>query len=298
MSELRDFLDPRQVAQLEKLQIVARRVVEGFLRGFHRSPAKGTSLEYAENRPYVPGDDLRRLDWRGVAKTDRYYVRQFEDETNLRATLVIDASASMQFGSNDLTKLRYVTCLAAALGYLLHEQRDAVGLALVDGDNRSFEPCKSTAEHLAGLFDTMDRIEARGETRFQDLLPRLAERVPRKSLVVLLSDLLDDSETVLSGLAQLRQRGAEVLVFHVMDPAELELLFDSWMVFRDPERPASELRLDAREMREIYLENLEEHRRALRRGCASSGIDYLFLDTSEPFESALAKFLHLRGTRR
>jgi len=298
MAELRDFLDPREVAQLEKLQVVARRIVDGFLRGIHRSPAKGSSLEYAENRPYVPGDDLRHLDWRSYAKTDRFYLKQFEDETNLRVTVALDASGSMSFGSTGVTKLRYASCLAAAIGYLLLEQRDAVGLAVFDEDLRKFVPPRATAENLAGIFDTMETLEPRGETDFGCALPRLAERITPRSLVVLISDLLADPPGILTGVSQLRQRGCVVITLHVMDPAELELPFDSWMVFRDLENSSVEMRLDARDMREIYLEHLAEHREAVRSGCSAAGVDYLFLDVREPFEVALGRFLHLRSRRR
>jgi uncharacterized protein (DUF58 family) len=295
MAELRDFLDPSEVAQLEKLQVVARHVVAGFLRGLHRSAAKGSSPEYAEHRPYVTGDDLRRLDWRSFAKTDRYYLKQFDDETNLRATIVLDASRSMAFGSTGITKLRYASCLAAALGYLLLEQRDAVGLAVVDTDLRTYVPPKATAEHLAGIFDTMERIEARGETRIGAVLHRLAERVQSRAFVVLISDFLDEIPQVLAGIGQLRQRRSEVMAFHLMDPAEIELPFDTWTVFRDLEDPALELLLDARETRSLYRENLAEHRETLRKGCAAAGVDYLFLDAREPFEAALGRFFDLRA---
>jgi uncharacterized protein (DUF58 family) len=298
MAELRDFLDPREVAQLGKLQVVAQRIVEGFLRGIHRSAAKGSSLEYAENRPYVPGDDLRHLDWRSYAKTDRFYLKQFEDETNLRATIALDASRSMSFGSTAVTKLRYASCLAAAIGYLLLEQRDAIGLAVIDTELRGFVPPRATAENLSRIFDTMEGLDPSGKTDFGSVLPRLAERVTPRSLVVLISDFLDDPAQILSGISQLRQRGCGVIALHLMDPAEIELPFDSWMVFRDLEDSSTEMRLDARDMREIYLENLAEHRETLRRGCAAAGVDYLFLDVREPFEVTLGRFLHLRSRRR
>lgn len=298
MAELRDFLDPREVAQIANLQVIARKIVEGFLRGLHRSPKKGSSIEYAEHRPYVAGDDLRHLDWRSYAKTDRFYLKEFEDETNLRATLALDASASMDFGTTGITKLRYASCLAAAIAYLFLEQRDAVGLAVLDEDLRRFVPPKATAQHLAGVFDVIAESKGQGRTRVGHVLRLLAERVAARSLVVLISDLLDEPAEALAGISQLRQRGCEVVVLHTMDPGELELPFDTWMVFRDLEDPSLEMRLDARDMREVYLENLAAHRETLRKGCAAASVDYLFLDIREPFEEALGRFLHLRSRRR
>ncbi len=298
MAELREFLDPATVAQLESLEVVARRVVEGFLRGLHASPAKGSSMEFAEHRPYVPGDDLRHVDWRGFAKTDRHYLKQFEDETNLRATLILDVSESMAFGSIGVSKLRYACCLAAALGWLLLRQRDAIGLALADEDVHDYVPPKATAGHLAGIFSAMQSVRTSGRTRLGRVLHRMSERMHRRSLAIVVSDFLDDVDEVLTGISQVRQNGSEVFAIHLMDPAEIELPFTNWMVFRDMEDPSTEVRLDAREIESIYRANLTEHREALRKGCAAAGVDYLFVRTNEPFETALGRYLHLRARRR
>lgn len=298
MPDLRDFLEPSTVAQLDRLEIVARRVVEGFLRGPHRSPAKGSSIEFAEHRPYVPGDEIRHLDWRTYARTDRFYLRQYEDETNLRAFLVVDTSASMGFGSGAVSKLRYAACLAAAFGYVLQQQGDAVGLILADSDLREFIPPRTTAENLAGIFSAMERMAAGGRTALGPVLSRVAERIPARSMVLVFSDLLDDPQDVLRGLAHLRQRQCEVLAFHVLDPAEVEFPFSTWVVFRDPEDPGVEIRLDARQARELYLENLAEHREVLRKGCVAAEIDLVGVDTQEPFELCLARYVHLRSGRR
>jgi uncharacterized protein (DUF58 family) len=297
MAEVRDFLDPSTVAQLEPLQVVAAQVVEGFLRGLHLSAAKGSSIEFAEHRAYVPGDEVRRIDWRNFARTDRYFVKEFEDETNLRAALVLDASASMGFGSETLTKLRYGACLAAALGYLLLLQRDAVGLAILDDGLRSYLPPKATAAQLSGIFAALEGAEARGRTALGRGLHLVAQHLPERSLAVVVSDLLDEPRQVLDGLARLRQRNIDVLLFHVMDPQELDLAFESWLVLRDVEAPEVELRVDPRQVRELYLQNLESHRHTLRQGSLACGVDYAFVETREPFATALARHLHARWRR-
>ena len=298
MTELRDFLDPGSVAQLERLQVVARKIAEGFLRGLHRRSARGASIDYAEHRPYVPGDDLKHLDWRSYARTDRFYLKQFEDETNLRATLVLDTSASMSFSSGELTKLRYASCLAAAMAYLLLGQRDAVGLALAGESLEQHIPPRASAENLAGIYGAMEKARAEGRTDLSKVLSQLAERVDPGSLTILISDLLDDEQKVLSGISQLRQRGSEVIVLQVLDPCEKELPFNSWMVLRDIEDPSIEMRLDARQLAELYRENFIEHQDAIRKGCSAAEVDYLCLDTSAPFANTLGRFLHLRSRQR
>ena len=298
MTELRDFLDPGSVAQLERLQVVARKIAEGFLRGIHRSAAKGSSIEYAEHRPYVPGDDLKHLDWRSYARTDRFYLKQFEDETNLRATLVLDTSASMGFSSEGITKLRYASCLAAAMAYLLLGQRDAVGLALAGESLQHHIPPRASAENLAGIFAAMEMARPEGRTDLAKVLTQLSERVEPKSLVILISDLLDDERSILSGISQLRHRGGEVIVLQVLDHAERELPFSSWMVLRDIEDPSIEMRLDARQMADLYRENFTGHQDTIRKGCSAAEVDYLCLETSAPFANSLGRFLHLRSRQR
>ncbi len=298
MTELRDFLDPGSVAQLERLQVIARKIVEGFLRGMHPSAARGSSIEYAEHRPYSPGDDLKHLDWRSYARTDRFYLKQFEDETNLRCTLVLDTSASMDFASGGITKLRYASCLAAAMAYLMLGQHDAVGLALAGDSLENFIPPRATAENLAGIFSAMEEIKPGGKTDLAKALKHLAERIEPRSLVILVSDLLDDERSILKGISQLRHRGSEVIVLQVLDPAERELPFNSWMVLRDIEDPTVEVRLDARQMAELYRENFAEHQAAIRRGCSAAEVDYLCLETSEPFANTLGRFLHLRSRQQ
>lgn len=297
MTELGEFLDPAVVAEIERLEVVARGLVEGFLRGVHLSREKGSSTEFAEHRPYVAGDDIRRVDWRTYARTDRYHLKEYDNETNLRATLVIDTSASMDFGSTALTKHRYALSLAAALGYLLLRQRDGVGLALGADRIERWIPARATAEHLAGVYRAMEASRPRGATGLSALLGAVAARQRGRGLTAVVSDFLDDPGRILSGLASLRHPDREVLAFHLVDPAEASLPFDTWMVFRDPEQPSTMLRLDARRVRASYLESFDRHRAELRRGCASAGVEYCEIRTDESFDRALARFLEIRARR-
>ncbi|MBI4606430.1 MAG: DUF58 domain-containing protein [Planctomycetes bacterium] len=296
-AETRDSLDPAAVARLEPLELVARTLVEGFLKGHHFSAAKGASIEFAEHRPYAAGDDVRRVDWKAFGKTDRFYLKEYEDETNVRATMIVDASGSMAFGTAGITKARYAACLAAGIGYLLLAQRDAVGLAVAGAALRRYLPPKATARHLRGIFDALDAERAEGPTLLAACIHRVAERLRRRSLVVIVSDFLDDPREVVTAIAHLRHRHADVLAFHVLDPAEAEFPFKEWALFQDSEDPSARLRIDARQIRDVYLENLAEHLDVLRKGCAALEADYSVLTTRKPFDAALAAALDARSRR-
>ena len=211
---------------------------------------------------------------------------------------MLDASASMGFSSEGITKLRYASCLAAAMAYLLLGQRDAIGLALAGESRRHHIPPRASAENLAGIYSAMEKARPEGRTDLAKVLTQLSERVEPKSLVILISDLLDDERNILSGISQLRHRGGEVIVLQVLDPAERELPFSSWMVLRDIEDPSTEVRLDARQMAELYRENFSGHQDAIRKGCSAAEVDYLCLETSAPFANSLGRFLHLRSRQR
>ena len=297
MAEIRDFLDPIAVARLDSLEIVARTLVEGFLKGLHFSPAKGSSTEFAEHRPYVPGDEVRRVDWRAFGKTDRFYLKEYEDETNVRGTLFVDSSASMGFQSGEVSKLRYAVCLAAATGHLLLGQRDAVGLALGGSTLKKYIPPKATPQHLKGIFSTLSDARAGGETHLADSIRRMAARLHSRSLAVIISDFLDDPREVIASVAHLRHLHSDAILFHVLDPAERQFPFNNWTVFRDSEDPSASLRVDARQIREIYKENLDEHIEILSKGCAALGVDYSLIDTRQPFEVALSAYLDARARR-
>ena len=271
--------------------------MEGFLKGLHFSARRGSSTEFIEHRAYAPGDEIRRIDWRTFGRTDRFFLKEYEDETNLRATLVLDASGSMAYGSGGITKLRYASLLAAALGYLLLSQRDAVGLAIVGASLRRYIPPKATPRHLAGIFSSLESVAAEGETRLAECIHGVAGLARRRSFIVLISDFLDEPARVLESIAHLRHRGSGALLLHVMDPAEEEFPFTGWTVFRDAERPGARARLDARQMREIYLENLSEHLGALRTGATALGADHAVVSTRRPFDLALAAYLDARARR-
>lgn len=296
-SELGEHLEAEAVARLESLELIARVLVEGFLKGIHLSVARGSSSELAEHRPYVPGDDIRRIDWRTFGRTDRYYLRENEDETNVRATILLDASASMGFTSGSATKLRIGQCLSAALAYLLYLQRDAVGLAVAGDRLRRHVPPRSTAQHLRGIFGELEGVTAAGETHLGECLHALAEGSRGRGMAIVISDFLDDPSAILRGTAHLRHRGADVLLFHILDPAEEELPFTGWMVFEDGEQPGRRLRLDARQVKETYLENLRAHLEAIQKGAAALGADHVLLGTRRPFEPALARLLDARSRR-
>jgi uncharacterized protein (DUF58 family) len=298
LAEARGALDPAAVARLASLELIARTLVDGFIKGLHFSPAKGSSTEFAEHRPYVAGDDIRGIDWKTFGKTDRFYVKEYEDETNARATLVVDASASMDFGTSGITKHRYAVCLAAAAGYLLLGQRDAVGLATVSSGLHRVLPPKATPQHLRGVLALLESEAPRGETRLAEALHLLAERLHPGSIVLVVSDFLDDPQRIMTSVAHLRHRRAEVLLLHLIDPAEVDLPFTSWTVFRDPESPGTRLRLDARQVRALYLENLAAHQDALRKGAAALEVDYAVLNTSQAFDAGLAAVLQARSRRR
>lgn len=292
------YLDPAALARIKSLEVVARTLVEGFIKGLHFSARKGSSTEFAEHRPYVPGDELRHLDWKAYGKTDRLYLREYEDETNLRATLVLDVSRSMAGPGGGVSKLRYGACLAAAVGHLLLGQRDAVGLALVGEKLERHVPPKATARHLKGLVALLEAVEPSGRTRLGPSLDAALARASPKGLIIVISDFLDDPAEILKAAAHVAHRGSDLLLLHLLDPVEAAFPFSGWTVFRDPEEPSRLLRLDAREVREIYRENLEAHIGTLRDGAAALGVDYSLVSTSEPFELALAAALLVRSKRR
>src|SRR5438309_775337 len=231
----RKFLDPAVVARLGTLELKARTIVEGFLSGLHRSPFKGFSVEFAEYRQYMPGDDLATIDWKVYARSDRYYVKKFEEETNLDCHVMLDVSGSMGYGSSGMTKHEYASCLAASLGYLMNRQRDAVGLASFDERIVTVLPASARPGHLRALLVTLSRLQLGRETNVATPLHQLAESLTKRGMVVLISDLLDDPERVIRGLKHFQFRGTDVIVFHVLDPDEIEFPFERATRFEDLE---------------------------------------------------------------
>jgi uncharacterized protein (DUF58 family) len=291
------FLDPRVLARISGLELKARTIVEGFLSGLHRSPLKGFSVEFAEYRQYLPGDDLSTIDWKVFARTDRHYVKKFEEETNLRAYLVLDVSASMSYGSGPMTKFEYGSCLAASLAYLMRRQRDSAGLITFDNRVRTLLPPSSRPGQLRSLLLALDRQEAGTVTDSGPPLHRLADSLDKRGLVVLISDLLDDPARVVEGLKHLRFRGSDVLVFQLLDHAELTFPFDRPVTFEDPET-RERVSASPSTVRAQYLAAVESHVETYRRALQSAGIDYRLLDTSQPLDLALLSFLAVRSRRQ
>ena len=295
-SELR-FLDPAVVARLGTLELKARTVVEGFLSGLHRSPYKGFSVEFAEYRQYMPGDDLSTIDWKVYARSDRYYVKKFEEETNLDCYLLLDVSASMGYGTHGVTKIQYASMLAASLAYLMNRQRDAVGLTAFDDTIVSMLPPSARPGHLRGILLALDRLALGRRTDVSKPLHLLAGGIAKRGMVVLISDLLDDPSRVIDGLRHFRFRGTDVIVFHVMDPDELTFPFERASRFRDIEGD-DELMAVPAIVREDYLVALNAAIDTYKRELGGAGVDYRLCNTSEPLEFALMSYLSTRGRAR
>jgi uncharacterized protein (DUF58 family) len=291
------FLDPALLARLGSMELKARTVVEGFIAGLHRSPYRGFSVEFAEYREYIPGDDLSTLDWKVFARSDRHYVRKFEEDTNLDCHLVVDVSASMAYrGGSAMSKLEYAGVLAASCAYLMHRQRDAIGLIAFDDEIRERIPASSRRGHLHRIFHALQRVQAGRRSDLERPLRRLAEAMTKRGLVIAISDLLDDRESVVRAIRQLRVRGTDVIVFQVLDPDELRFPFTHPARFRDVET-ADEVTADPARARSQYLQALEELRAYYSRHLRGSGIDFLTLDTSEPLDRALGAYLGARSRR-
>ena len=294
--ELR-FLDPAILARLGTLELKARAVVEGLLSGLHRSPYKGFSVEFAEYRQYLPGDDLSTIDWKVYARTDRHYVKKFEEETNVDCHLLLDVSASMGYGSRGVTKLEYGSVLAASLAYLMNRQRDAVGVTTFDDEIVTMVPPSARPSHLRSILVTLDGIGLGRRTDVSKPLHRLADGIGKRGLIVFISDLLDEPERIVNGLRHFRFRGSEVIVFHLLDPAELTFPFERAARFRDMEL-GDEVMAVPSVVRREYLDAFQTAVDLYKRELGSEGIDYRLLDTSSPLEFALMSYLSTRGRAR
>ncbi len=290
----RQFLDPAVVARLGTLELKARTVVEGFISGLHRSPFKGFSVEFAEYRQYIHGDDLSTIDWKVYARSDRHYIKKFEEETNLACHLLVDVSGSMAYGSRGISKFEYAACLAASLGYLMNRQRDSVGMTAFSDRIVSALPPSSRPGHLRNLLVALDRLEIGSRTNVARPLHQLAESMTRRGLVVLISDLLDDPEAVIRGLKHFQYRGSDVLVFQVLDPDEIEFPFDRVTRFEDLET-GDEVMAVPGAVRAHYLEQIGGLIDRYRRELGAAGIDYQLLNTREPLEMALLAYLSTRS---
>jgi uncharacterized protein (DUF58 family) len=287
------FLTAEAVNRLQNLSLVARTVVDGFIAGLHKSPFHGFSVEFSDHREYSPGDNLRYIDWQAYARTDRYYVKQFEEETNLRCHILLDASASMSYGSGAVSKFEYGAFLAASLAYLMIRQRDSVGLVTFDSEIRSRIPPGGTTAHLDRLLVELEHTRPSSRTGVSNTFHALAENIKKRGLIVVISDLFDDERELFRALRHFRHKKHEVIIFHVLDPWELTFPFEKIADFIDPES-GERIQADPHYVRGEYLNELNTFIANLRRGCADSFIQYVLADTSVPFELLLTAFLDKR----
>jgi uncharacterized protein (DUF58 family) len=290
----REFLDAGVLSRLMHVPLASRFPMVGHVAGHHKSPHRGSSVEFAEYRNYVPGDDLRRLDWRVLGRTDRYYTKETEADTNLRCYIVLDCSASMNFASKHGTKLAYARRLAGSLAYLTVIQGDAAGLTCVGGNQLAELPPRRNPSHLQLVFDHIEKVEPRGETKLIAALHELAERVQRRALVVVISDLFCDAEEVLRAFQHLRFQKHDLAVFQLLDRLELDFNFDRPMRFQDLEGPVS-IVTEPVVIRDEYLDALERHRARLRDGCNELNTDFREIVTDQGYEKVLADFLTERA---
>lgn len=298
--DYRKYLDPATVGKLASLELKARLVVEGFIVGLHKSPYHGFSVEFADYRQYMPGDDIKHIDWKIYGKSDRFYIKQFEEETNLKGYILLDASASMGFRAPDskltggLTKLEYGCYLAAALSYLMLRQQDAPGLLVFDEKVRAMIPPRGARSHINNILKQLDKTNPQSGTETGLAFHELAERIKRRGLIIVISDLLDDPEKTLTGLKHFRHRKHDVIVFQVLDPFERSFNYSAEARFRDLET-GEMLLTNPNQIRQAYTERLNEFVEKFKQGCREAQIDYHLLDTSMPFDKALFGYLAKRS---
>ena len=297
-----DYLDPKVLQQVSRLELKARLIVEGFISGLHKSPYHGSSVEFAEHREYVPGDDVRHIDWKVFGRSDRIYIKRFEEETNLQCYFLVDASESMAYPlapeevgkvPGVVSKFEYATYLAAALAYLALRQQDAVGLSLFDDQVRNYVDPSSTPSHLSAVLETLGNPSMGKKTDIGTIFHEFAERLKKKSLVIIISDMLDALERVQTGLEHLRYRNHDVIVFHVLDHEELTFPFSRMTLFEGMEE-SPELLADPHSLRKAYLQELDTFMEGVRKICRNALIDYVQIDTQERLNVALSSYLSMR----
>jgi uncharacterized protein (DUF58 family) len=293
--------DPSELRKYGGLTMVARTLVEGFLTGVHKSPYKGFSVEFAEHRQYYPGDEIRHIDWRAFGKTDRYYIKEYEEETNLKAYLLVDASGSMSYRGkkNSNSKFQYAQYVAASLAYLMLHQRDAVGLVTHDTRLRQMIPAKANIKHLLRIIRVLEQTNPGGETELAPIWHDLAgHQFRRRGMIVILSDCFDDVDHLVKALRHFRHKRHEVLLFHILAPEEMEFPFSRLTQFRNLELPTDKLLVDPYRLRSEYLKNFEAFRTKLKEKCGHMKIDYHMIRTDEPVERALGIYLTRRQRQR
>lgn len=292
MPDSKRFLRPEVTTRIRRLELAARRVVEGFLSGMHRSPYFGQSIEFLQHRQYTPGDEIRHIDWKVYARQDRLHIKQYEEETNLRLTLLFDRSGSMAYGEGEANKFEYASAIAASLAYLALRQKDATALYTFDTTVRASVPAKSQQQQLTHILSILDSVGAAGRTDLRQVAREVAQGIPKRGLVILISDLLGVDRLV-DGLRVLRQRGHDVVIFHVLHEDELEFDFSGATRFDNLESDGF-LNCNPRALRDGYLEALNAFLDQTRKACGRLSIEYMLVRTNDPLDAVLAKFLLTR----
>ncbi|REJ83309.1 MAG: DUF58 domain-containing protein [Planctomycetota bacterium] len=293
-----ELADPTALARFGKLDVVARLVVEGYMVGQHKSPFKGSSVEFVEHRQYYPGDEIRHIDWRAFGKTGRYYVKEFEEETNLRAYLLVDGSGSMAYGQSTLTKFDYARQLAAALGYLLIGQRDAVGLMTFDTRIRERIDPAASPKNFQRIAETLEQFQAGGETSLAGVFSQIVPLLKRRSLVFILSDFFDSLQPLTQVLKQFRHARHEVILLQILAPEEEDFPFTRPTQFRSLERSRHRILVDPHRLRAVYLEQFRKFEDDLTRVCGNAAVDFHKIGTNEPYQKSLGAYLDARARRK
>jgi uncharacterized protein (DUF58 family) len=288
------YYDPEKLSELGNLQLLARTVVEGYISGLHKSPFKGFSTEFASYREYLPGDDLKHFDWKVYARSDKKYVKEYEEETNMRCTLLVDSSASMGYGADGVSKFDYACYLCAALSYLMVQQRDQVGLVVFGESVQERYPPRSSPAHMKFILDRLEEMKPGGQTGIAGALHAIAANTTQRGLIVLLSDLIDDQDAVMNALQHFRHDRHEVIVFNIFDETEIEFPFSGLKEFRDLETN-EKMQVHPEVVQEAYLEAFEGFVEKYSQDCQSAGIDYQLVNTSMPFEWMLKEYLTKRA---
>ena len=291
------YLKPEVIQQVSRLDLRAKFIVEGFIAGLHKSPFHGFSVEFSEHRKYVPGDDIRGIDWSVYAKTDRYYIKKFQAETNLEAYLLIDCSGSMDFATGKyMRKMDYAICLASALGHMMIRQQDPIGLFAFDEKIRRFLPPKSKRSHLIDMLTVLSRIKPFGQTNLSQTLHEVAARLKKRSLVILISDMLGDQESIIKGLHHLKHGGHDIIIFQIFDHAEANFDFDGQYFFTDPETN-QQLKSDSSAVKKAYLNEIQEFIETYKNQCNAIRADFVPVVNSMTFDKALIEYLAQRSNR-
>jgi len=299
VEDYQKYLDPKTLAKIDGLALKARLIVEGFISGLHKSPYHGFSIEFAQHREYVPGDDIKFVDWKVWGRTDKYYLKQYEQETDLITYLLLDTSESMRYAKNGVSKYDYACYIAASLAYLVLRQQDRVGLVTFDHEVRQFVRSSGNPAHLKQLAHEMEIAEPRDKTGMAAIFHDMAERVRRRGLMVIVSDMFDNVRAIMEGLKHFRHRGHEVIVFHILDNDELEFPFQDPTLFKGMEN-LPQLLTEPRALRKGYLDALNEYLTDVKKGCRINQVDYELVDTSQPLDVVLSSYLagRLRRTSK